>query len=100
MRTPGLLHATTGCQGAGSGESAVDQTLPKIQFSERKQPFPACRSAHFEPRARNVIVLHSTGGPSHINVFGPKPQRANCDAEAAPEEFATGTGFGFMWVQP
>ena len=73
---------------------------PKIQFSKRKQPFPACRSAHLEPRAKNVIVLHSTGGPSRINVFGLKLQRANYDAEAAPEEFATGTEFGFMWDQP
>ena len=54
---------------------------PKIQPSKRKQPFPACRSAPLESKAKNVIVLHSTGGPSHINVFGPKSQRANCDTE-------------------
>lgn len=78
----------------------MEQTPPRTQFSERKQPSPAGLSAHLELKAKNVIVWHSTGGPSHIDVFHPRPRRTNCDGEAAPEEFAMGTEFGFMWDQP
>ena len=51
----------------------MEQTTHKNQFSEWKQVFPADRSAHLKPKAENVMVLRSTGDPSHMDVFDPKP---------------------------
>src|SRR5260370_27310693 len=34
----------------------------------------APRPSHFEPRARSVIFLFMEGGPSHIDLFDPKPE--------------------------
>lgn len=95
-RTLGRLDA----KGLDPANLLWNKRPPRIQFSERKQPFPAGLSAHLEPKAKNVIVWHSTGGPSHIDVFDPRPRRTNCDGEAAPQEFAMGTEFGSIWDQP
>ena len=95
-RTLGRLDA----KGLDRANLQWNKRPPRIRFSERNQPFPAGLSAHLEPKAKNVIVWHSTGGPSQVDVFDPRSLRANCEGEAAPEEFAMGTEFGFMWDQP
>jgi hypothetical protein len=43
----------------GSGKSAADPFGPK--------------KPHFEPKAKNVIVLFMDGGPSQVDTFDPKP---------------------------
>ncbi len=45
------------------------------------------------------MVPRSTGGPSHMDVFDPNPKRPDCDAEAAPEEFAMEMELGFSAKQ-
>ncbi len=40
---------------------------------------PFARVAHFTPRAKRVIFLFMWGGPSHVDLFDPKP-RLNRDA--------------------
>lgn len=34
----------------------------------------ALRPPHFEPRAKNIIFLFMSGGPSHVDLFDPKPR--------------------------
>lgn len=34
----------------------------------------ALRPPHFEPRAKNIIFLFMSGGPSHVDLFDPKPK--------------------------
>ncbi len=45
----------------------------------------APKDAHFEPRARRVIYLFMHGGPSHVDLFDPKPDLAHCAGQPLPE---------------
>src|ERR1700759_3899092 len=40
---------------------------------------------HFAPRAKRVIYLFMHGGPSHVDLFDPKPELARCAGQPLPE---------------
>jgi hypothetical protein len=40
---------------------------------------------HFAPRAKNVIFIFMMGGPSHIDLFDPKPKMAALHGQPMPE---------------
>ena len=42
---------------------------------------------HFAPRAKRVIWLFMHGGPSHVDLFDPKPDLIRYAGEPAPESF-------------
>lgn len=42
---------------------------------------------HFQPRVRRVIWLFMHGGPSHIDLFDPKPELARLDGQPLPASF-------------
>src|SRR5262245_10804218 len=39
---------------------------------------------HFAPRARRVIFLFMFGGPSHVDLFDPKPRLRQLDGQELP----------------
>jgi hypothetical protein len=45
----------------------------------------APRQPHFEPRAKRVIYLFMHGGPSHVDLFDPKPDLVCYAGEPLPE---------------
>jgi len=45
----------------------------------------APRKPHFSPRVRRVIYLFMHGGPSHVDLFDPKPELARCSGQPLPE---------------
>ncbi len=47
----------------------------------------APRQPHFAPRARSVIWCFLDGGPSHIDLFDPKPQLNKLDGQPLPASF-------------
>ena len=47
------------------------------------------KSPHFAPRARNVIFLFMSGGPSHVDLFDPKPDLVRLGGQPIPESFGT-----------
>src|SRR2546422_7662149 len=49
----------------------------------------APRPPHFPPRARNVIFLFMSGGPSHVDLFDPKPELIRLAGQPIPESFGT-----------
>jgi hypothetical protein len=51
---------------------------------ERKTHDLKPRSAHFEPRARAMISLFMQGGPSHIDLFDPKPELDRLNGKPFP----------------
>jgi len=58
--------------GAGFGTLALSWLLSRDGFArsgESGAPLP-----HFAPRAKHVIFLFMYGGPSHIDLFDPKPE--------------------------
>ena len=47
----------------------------------------AARSAHFPARARRVIYLFMHGGPSHVDLFDPKPDLVKYAGQPLPDSF-------------
>ncbi len=46
----------------------------------------APRPPHYPPRAKNVIFLFMSGGPSHVDLFDPKPRLAQDNGKPLPFE--------------
>ncbi len=61
----------------GFGAIALSQLLTRDGFSAAPQP-------HFTPRAKNVIFIFMMGGPSHLDLFDPKPKMAALDGQPMP----------------
>src|SRR5262245_41691923 len=40
---------------------------------------------HFAPRAKNVIFIFMAGGPSHLDLFDPKPKMAALHGQPMPK---------------
>lgn len=47
----------------------------------------APREPHHKPKAKSVIWLFMEGGPSHIDLFDPKPELDKLDGKPMPESF-------------
>ena len=43
-------------------------------------------SPHHTPKAKRVIFLFMAGGPSHIDLFDPKPKLNEMDGQKIPKE--------------
>jgi hypothetical protein len=41
---------------------------------------------HFAPKAKNIIYLFQSGGPSHLDLFDPKPELSKRSGQQVPEE--------------
>jgi hypothetical protein len=89
--TPPVGNATTGSRrewllSAGAGFGAV--ALAGIMQGPR-----AARAAvlppHHVPKAKSVIFLFMEGGPSHIDLFDPKPSLKTLAGKPLPESFGT-----------
>src|SRR5207302_5226360 len=46
----------------------------------------AVKSPHFTPRAKRIIFLFMSGGPSHVDTFDPKPRLAKDNGKPLPFE--------------
>jgi uncharacterized protein (DUF1501 family) len=73
----------------GLGGIALSSLLGRDAFASAVKP-------HFPARAKHVIFLHMTGGPSHVDLFDPKPALNKYDGQPAPAEFVKGIEFGFV----
>src|SRR5262245_18566420 len=54
--------------------------------SDRAVNHYAVRTPHFPPRAKRVIFLYMPGGPSHVDLFDPKPRLAADNGKPLPFE--------------
>ncbi|MEO2033123.1 MAG: DUF1501 domain-containing protein, partial [Planctomycetaceae bacterium] len=54
--------------------------------AETGNPLSA-RPAHFAPKARSVIFLFMSGGPSQVETFDPKPLLNRLDGQPRPAAF-------------
>jgi hypothetical protein len=67
---------------------ANDQAPRRVSAAETAAGNPlAPRSPHFAPRARRVIYLFMHGGPSHVDLFDPKPDLQALAGQPLPESF-------------
>jgi hypothetical protein len=57
----------------------------------RKKGIPGLQGLpHFAPKAKRVIFLYMSGGPSHLETFDYKPKLAEMDGKPMPESFTKG----------
>jgi hypothetical protein len=76
--------------GGGLGTIALASLLCRDRLPKAAAASPAGRPlapkpAHFEPRARRVIYLFMHGGPSHVDLFDPKPELIKHAGEPLPD---------------
>ncbi len=64
---------------------AADSTIQRFGDSADSNPL-TLRPPHFAARAKNVIFLFMSGGPSHVDLFDPKPRLAEMDGQPLPFE--------------
>jgi hypothetical protein len=74
----GILALASLLDGAGLLTQAADTTNPL-----------APKPPHFKGRARSVIFLFMSGGPSHVDLFDPKPDLIRLAGQPIPESFGT-----------
>ena len=70
--------------GAGFGGIVLSSLLPlqRAPAASANTPTP-----HLTPRAKSVIFLFMEGGPSHIDLFDPKPKLRELAGQPLPESF-------------
>lgn len=71
------LLRTSGCGFAQLALAAMLGQADQATALENHHPL-AAKSPHFAPRAKRIIFLFMWGGPSHVDLFDPKP-RLNAD---------------------
>ncbi|MCA9093067.1 MAG: DUF1501 domain-containing protein [Planctomycetaceae bacterium] len=59
--------------------------LWNLLAQDRLLPASTLGQPHFPPKAKNVIFIFMSGGPSHLDLFDPKPKMAALHGEPVPE---------------
>ncbi len=76
--------------GGGFGALALTSLLAKTATAApsttESNPL-AARAPHFASRAKSVIWCFLDGGPSHIDLFDPKPELTRLDGQPLPDSF-------------
>src|SRR5687768_15972745 len=82
--------------GSGLAAMALADLLAEDAFAQRVDPL-AAKKPHVTPKAKSVIFCFMEGGPSHVDLFDPKPELAKYAGQPVPpsmrpEKFITGFG--------
>ena len=80
--------------GSGMGAMALASLLNEKLFAgpvaDSPTPIaagpPSGLGSHFAPRAKNIIYLFQSGGPSHLDLFDPKPELNKRNGQKMPAE--------------
>ncbi|HEV3345384.1 MAG TPA: DUF1501 domain-containing protein [Pirellulales bacterium] len=74
--------------GGGFGALALTSLAAQSGLAKEAAPNPlASRAPHFAARAKSVIWCFLDGGPSHIDLFDPKPELTRLDGQPLPDSF-------------
>lgn len=60
----------------------------------------APRHPHYRPKAKNIIYLHMSGAPPHLDLFDYKPELVKRNGQLCPDEFTKGKRFAFTSGTP
>ncbi|MBI4658016.1 MAG: DUF1501 domain-containing protein [Verrucomicrobia bacterium] len=75
--------------GTGMGAIALASLLNERLFAAdagRTRPAESHPGPHFAPKARNIIYLFQSGGPSHLDLFDYKPELIQRNGQEMPAE--------------
>lgn len=73
--------------GGGAGLLALAWLLSSENRCQGNSPSLTSSQTHFTPRAKRVIWLFMHGGPSHVDLFDPKPDLMKYAGQPLPESF-------------
>ena len=73
--------------GSGLGSIALAHLLASEGVLAPAQAAAPAKRAHHAPRAKAVIWLFMEGGPSHIDLFDPKPELDKLAGQVTPSSF-------------
>jgi hypothetical protein len=74
--------------GSGLGGLALSYLLAQDGVQAAIKPDPlAPKKPHHAPKAKSVIFLFMEGGPSHLDLFDPKPDLEKLAGQPMPEKF-------------
>ncbi len=85
MSNPAFLSRRSWLLQAGGGFGAVAASALGISAIASTTGTPP----HFTPRAKRVIYLFMHGGPSHVDLFDPKPDLIKYSGQPLPESFGS-----------
>src|SRR5688572_84320 len=72
----------------GLGAIALAQLFAGDGYVDQSSAWGATPTGHhFPPRAKNVIFVFMAGGPSHVDLFDPKPELNRLHGQAVPTTF-------------
>jgi hypothetical protein len=88
-----LCNAGSGLGALALASMFADDALKAADVPDPLRP----KAPHFKPTAKSVIWLFMEGGPSHLDLFDPKPELEKLAGKPMPESFghpitAMGTG--------
>src|ERR1041385_7552566 len=74
--------------GSGLGALALAAMLDRdgLRAADVRDPLKP-KAPHFKPTAKSVIWLFMEGGPSHIDLFDPKPKLQELAGQPMPASF-------------
>ena len=76
---------------AGLGAAALSQLLgPRMTSASPAKSQGFLARTHFPARAKRVIYLHMSGGPSQLETFDPKPQLREWNGKPLPDSIRRG----------
>jgi len=87
MSTERTRRAFLNRVGTGLSGIALASMLERDGFAAKRVDPMAPRAPHHPPKAKNVIWLFMEGGPSHIDLFDPKPKINELDGQPLPASF-------------
>ena len=75
--------------GSGFGALALAALAAEARASEAPRGVDPLgpKKPHFEPKAKRVIFLFMEGGPSHVDLFDPKPELTRQNGKPLPASF-------------
>src|SRR6187455_233220 len=76
------------------GGTSSGATAPKVTPSGAPRGLPGL--PHFAPKAKRVVCLWQGGGPSHVDLFDPKPNLVARKGEDIPESIRGTTRLSTM----
>jgi hypothetical protein len=74
----------------GRGAALGTAALASLLGRELRAEPGVVRPLHFPAKAKRVIWLYMSGGPSHLETFDSKPELAKMDGQPMPESFTRG----------
>jgi hypothetical protein len=79
--------------GSAIGTAALATLLNSKSSAEAPTNVNTPLAPHFAPRAKRVIYLFMSGGPSHVDTFDQKPELQRLDGQPIPESYIKGVHF-------